>query len=158
MTAGRAGQVLTPDFPRTAVDLALRAGVVAALAVDAVVHWRLAGGYDIAFPGGIGGGNVFRIEAVVAVLSALFLIWRGSRLAWGAAFVVLVSAFVAVVLYRYVKVPQLGPIPSMYEPAWFTEKTVSAVAEGAGAVLAAIGLSRAWRGGPARAHRAGTHV
>jgi hypothetical protein len=134
-------RTLAPDFPRTAVDIALRVGVVVALAVDAVIHWRLAGGYDVAYPGGIGGGNVFRIEAVVAVLAALFLLWRGTRLAWGASFAVLASAFVAVVLYRYVEVPQIGPIPSMYEPVWFAEKTYSAVAEGVGAVLAAVGMA-----------------
>jgi hypothetical protein len=33
----------------------------------------------------------------------------------------------------------------MYEPIWFFEKSVSAVAEGAGAVLAAIGFVRAGR-------------
>ena len=149
-------RALAPDLPRQATDIALRLGVVVALVVDAVVHWRLATGYDVAFPGGIGGGAVFRIEAVVAVLVALLLVYTGNRLAWAAAFAVLASAFVAVVLYRYVEVPQLGPIPSMYEPIWFAEKTISAVAEGVGALLAAAGLVLAGRRRSDRGRRAAT--
>ncbi len=53
----------------------------------------------------------------------------------------LASALVGVVLYCYVPVPQLGPIPSMYEPIWFPEKTLSAGAEGLGALLAAVGFA-----------------
>ena len=40
-------------------------------------------------------------------------------------------------LYRYNDISQFGPIPSMYEPIWYTKKTVSAFAEGA-ALLAAV--------------------
>lgn len=134
---------LTPALPRTASEAVLRVAVAGALAVDAVVHWRLAPGYGVAFPGGVGGEAVFRIEAVVAILAAIFVLSTGSRAAWGGAFLVLASAFVAVVLYRYFEIPQLGPIPSMYEPVWYTEKTISAVVEGAGAVLAAVGLATA---------------
>ena len=39
-------------------------------------------------------------------------------------------AFAAVMLYRYVDIPAIGPLPAMYEPVWFFEKTLSAVAEG----------------------------
>ena len=128
-----------PSVPRTAGEGALRCAVVAALAVDAVVHWRLAEGYGIAFPAGVGGDVVFRVHAVLAVLAAVLVVASARRAAWVAAFLVLASAFAAVVLYRYVPVPQIGPVPSMYEPAWFRDKTVSAVAEGLGAVLAAVG-------------------
>jgi hypothetical protein len=48
-----------------------------------------------------------------------------------------------VVLYRYVNIPAFGPFPAMYEPVWFPEKTLSAVAEAAGALLAGIGFARA---------------
>jgi len=121
-------------------ELVVRVLVAAALAVDAVVHLRLASDYDSAFPGGVGGGNLFRAEAVVAVVVGLYLLLRGSRPAYAAAGLVALSAFVAVVLYRYVQVPALGPIPSMYEPVWFLEKTLSAAAEGIGAILAAVGF------------------
>lgn len=134
------------------MSAALRAGegtvrvlVAAALAVDAVVHLRLAADYQLAYPDGIGGGNLFRVEAAVALLAALYVLLRGSRPAYSLAFLVAISAFLAVVVSRYVQIPSIGPIPSLYEPLWFFEKTLSAVAEGAGAVLAAVGFALAGR-------------
>lgn len=125
---------------RSITEVALRVIVVAALAVDAVVHLRLASGYQAGQPAGIGTGNVFRIASALAIVAALWVLLRGSRAAYATAFAVAFSALVAVVLYRYVDVPQLGPIPPMYEPIWFLEKTISAVAEGVGAIAAAIGV------------------
>jgi hypothetical protein len=116
--------------------------VAAGLAVDAVVHLRLAPDYQLAAPGGIGQGNLFRIAAVAAVLAALWVLVRPSRLSFAAAFLVAGGALAAVLLYRYVDVPALGPIPSMYEPLWFPEKTLSAVAEAVATVAALVGLAR----------------
>ncbi len=119
----------------------LRVLVAACLAVDAVVHLQLASGYGQATaPGHVSEGLLFRAESVTALLVALLVLVLGNRIAFGVAFVVAASAFVVVVLYRYVNVPALGPIPSMYEPLWFAKKSVTAVAEGLGAVLAAIGF------------------
>ncbi|MDQ0029570.1 hypothetical protein [Arthrobacter bambusae] len=123
-------------------DIPLRLLVAAALVIDAVVHFDLAPGYQLAAPGGIGQGNLFRLEAAAALLVALYVLVRGSRPAYAAALLVAGSAFVAVLLYRYVDIPALGPVPAMYEPVWFFEKALSAVAEGIGAVLAAVGLFR----------------
>jgi hypothetical protein len=129
----------------------LRAGLVtrgiglvtaAGLVADAVVHLRLAPDYQLAAPAGIGQGNLFRIEAGAAVLVALWVLVRPSRPSFAAAFLVAASALAAVLLYRYVDVPALGPIPSMYEPSWFPEKTLSAVAEAVAAVAALVGLAR----------------
>ena len=50
--------------------------------------------------------------------------------------------FDAVMLYRYVDVGSIGPIPDMYEPIWFAQKTLSALAEAAAAVVSMIGLVR----------------
>jgi len=44
---------------------------------------------------------------------ATYVLVRGSRTAYLAAFAVGISAFGAVLLYRYVDVPAIGPIPSM---------------------------------------------
>jgi hypothetical protein len=115
------------------------------LFIDAGVHIHLAPGYQAGNPAGIGQGNLFLLEAAAAVLAGLFVLLRGSQLAYAAAFAVALSAFVAVVLYRYVDVPAFGPFPAMYEPVWFFEKTLSAAAEGAGVVLAAVGFVRAGR-------------
>ena len=126
-------------------EAALRVVVAAGLAVDAVVHLRLAPGYQLADPAGIGQGNLFRIEAVVAILAAVLVLVTGSRLAYAFAFAVAASALAAVVLTRYVEVPAFGPLPSMYEPVWFGQKTASAVAEGVAAVAALVGFFIAGR-------------
>ncbi len=123
-------------------DILLRLLIAAALVTDAVVHLDLASGYQLGAPGGIGEGNLFRLEAAVAILVGLYVLIRGSRPAYAAAVVVAGSAFIAVLLYRYVDIPAIGPLPSMYEPVWFFEKTLSAAAEGLGAVLAAVGYVR----------------
>ncbi|MEO5653865.1 MAG: hypothetical protein ABIN79_01390 [Marmoricola sp.] len=136
----------------TSLGLIVRVLVAAGLVVDAVVHLRLASQYQLAQPAGIGQGNLFRIQAVVAVLVAAYVLLRGSRLAFLTAAGVGLSAFAAVVLYRYVQVPGLGPIPPMYEPVWFFQKSLSAVVEGAAGALALVAALRA---GPAARSRRG---
>lgn len=128
-----------------ALDWTLRAVVAAGLTVDAVVHLRLASNYQLAFPQGIGGGNLFRIEAAVATIAAIYVLVRGSRRSYLVAFAVAMTAFAAVVLTRYVEVPSFGPLPSMYEPLWYGEKTLSAAAEGIAALAAALGAAIARR-------------
>lgn len=126
--------------------VALRVLVPVGLVVDAVVHVRLASQYQLAQPGGVGQGTLFRVEAVVALLAAVYVLVRGSRPAFLVAALVALSALAAVVLYRYVEVPALGPIPTMYEPVWFFEKTLSAVAQGAAGALALCGAVLAGTG------------
>jgi hypothetical protein len=123
-------------------DLMLRMVVAAGLGVDAYVHVHLAHGYQLAAPGGIGGGTLFRLEAAAAVVAGLFVLALGTRAAFAAAAAVGLLGVVAVVLYRYVDVPALGPFPSMYEPIWYAEKTASAVAEGLTALVATVGALR----------------
>ncbi|MFE4228980.1 hypothetical protein ACFRJ8_13935 [Arthrobacter sp. NPDC056886] len=133
---------------RRGTGMALRILTAVALFIDAAVHIHLAPGYQAGNPAGIGQGNLFLLESAAAVLSGLYVLLRGSRTAYAVAFVVAFSAFVAVVACRYVDIPAFGPFPAMYEPIWFFEKSLSAVAEGAGAVLAAIGFARAGRRTP----------
>ena len=120
--------------------LALRGLTALALLVDAVVHVHLAPGYQLSAPSGIGAGNLFRIEAAVALAAAILVLIRGNRMSYAVAFLVAVSALAAVVMYRYVDIPALGPLPAMYEPVWFFEKSLSAVAEAIGAIVAAAAL------------------
>ncbi|AXJ11927.1 hypothetical protein CFN17_16315 [Arthrobacter sp. PM3] len=120
----------------------------AALFIDAGVHVHLAPGYQAGNSAGMGQGTLFLLESAAAVLAGLYVLLRGSRAAYAVAFAVAFSAFVAVVLYRYVDIPAFGPFPAMYDPVWFFEKTASAVAEGAGAVLAAVGFVRTGRRAP----------
>lgn len=124
------------------MNMALRVLTALALFIDAGVHIYLAPGYQAASPGGIGQGNLFLLESAAAVLAALYVLIRGSRASFALALLVALSAFVAVMVYRYVDIPAFGPFPAMYEPVWFFEKSLSAVAEGVGALLAAVGLLR----------------
>jgi hypothetical protein len=119
----------------------LRAATAAGLTIDAIVHLRLAADRD-AIGSALSEGTLFRVEAAAALLAAavvLVLPWR--RVAYSVALVVAASAFGAVVLYRYVNVGPLGPLPNMYEPIWYADKTLSAVGELVAAVLAAAGLA-----------------
>lgn len=131
-------------------DIALRVLTAVALLVDAGVHIHLAPGYQAGNPAGIGQGNMFLLESAAAVLAALYVLLRGSRAAYAAALLIALSALIAVVLYRYLDIPAFGPFPAMYEPVWFFEKSLSAAAEAAGALLACVGLARSARhgGGP----------
>jgi hypothetical protein len=118
----------------TVVALLLRGLVAAGLAADAVIHLRLAHGYELAAPAGIGEGTLFRIQAVAAIVAAVVVLLRAGRVVAAAGFVVAAAALAAVLLYRYFEVPAFGPVPSMYEPVWFPEKTLSAVTEAVAAI------------------------
>lgn len=141
----------TTGGPPAALMLTLRVLVAAGLVISAVIHLQLAPGYQQAAPGGVGQGNLFRIQAAAALLSAVFVLVKGSRTSFLAAAAVALSALAAVILYRYVQVPPLGPLPAMYEPIWFTEKVVTAAAEGVAGILALAGyrLHRGARQRPA---------
>jgi hypothetical protein len=118
----------------------LRVGTAAALGVDAVVHWQNAPAYD-AVKATLSQGELFRAEAVLAVAVGLLVLIRPRRSSWVAALLVAGSALGAVLLYRYVDVGSLGPLPDMYENTWQVPgKLLSAYAEGAAVVLAALGL------------------
>lgn len=126
----------------------LRVVTAAALVVDAFVHQDLAGRYRLNQGSGpLSQGDLFRIEAVLSVLLALALLISGRWFVWALAWLVAASAVGAAVLYRYHDPGELGPLPDMYEPVWFREKAVSAVAEAAAVVTATFGLLvNRWRG------------
>ncbi|WP_185261440.1 hypothetical protein [Pseudarthrobacter sp. NBSH8] len=124
----------------------LRGFVAAALLISAVVHVQLAPGYQQAAPGGLGQGTLFLVQAGASVAAAAFVLLKGSPAAFAAAAVVGFSSLAAVILYRYVQVPALGPLPAMYEPVWYAAKVLTAVAEAAAGGLAVAGyaLHRTW--------------
>jgi glucan phosphoethanolaminetransferase (alkaline phosphatase superfamily) len=111
------------------------------LVVDAYVHLRYASQYDSFKSSVMSEGTLFRIQGVVAiVVAAAVLIWP-RVITWVLALLVSGSAAVAVVLYTYVDVGPLGPLPNLYENTWRPPgKVLSAVAETAAAVVAMVGL------------------
>ena len=121
------------------LSLVFRVVVSAGLAVDGYVHADLASRYD-PIRSSISQGNLFRIEGAVASLAALLVLVIARRETYALAVLVAGSAFGAIMLYRYVNVGTLGPLPNMYEPIWFTEKSVAAVAEAAALIAALAGL------------------
>ena len=128
--------------------LVLRIFIAAALGVSAIIHVQLAPTYQQAAPGGIGQGTLFLVQAGAAVLTAMFVLLKGSRASFAAAAIVGLSSLAAVIVYRYVQVPAIGPLPSMYEPVWYAAKVITAVAEAAAGGLAILGyvlVSRAHR-------------
>jgi hypothetical protein len=122
------------------VSWALRLGTAAALGIDAIVHWQNAPAYD-AVTGTISQGQLFRVEAALAVVVGLLVLVRPRPSSWVAALLVGASALGAVLLYRYVDVGVLGPLPDMYENTWQVPgKLLSAYAEAAAVLLAGVGL------------------
>jgi hypothetical protein len=128
------------------VDWPLRVITAGGLAVDAFVHHDLAARYDPnTGTGPLSQGDLFQIEAVVAVVAALLVLVTGSRVAWLFALLVAGSALAGILFYRYNDPGQLGPLPDMYEPFWYPEKTASMAAEAVATASAALGLVlRVW--------------
>jgi hypothetical protein len=119
---------------------ALRVATATALGIDALVHWQNASAYD-AVTATISQGQLFRAQAALAVGAGLLVLVRPRPSSWLAASAVAASALGAVLLYRYVDVGMLGPLPDMYENTWQVPgKLLSAYAEAAAVGLAGLGL------------------
>lgn len=138
---GTAGRSHAGPLSLVLIGAALRAGTAAALIIDAVVHLKDAYFYDANTGPLLSQGQLFRVQAVIALVVAAAVLVIPRRLVWAVAFLVAASAFAAVVLYTYVNVGPLAGLPNMYEPSWGPPgKLASAIAEGAGALLALGGL------------------
>lgn len=122
---------------RLATEIALIVIIVAGLAVDAFVHFDLASAFRFNKTSTLSEADLFRAEAVAAIVAAVALVVRPRRYTAAFAFLVAAAGTAAVIVYRYVDVGAFGPIPDMYDPFWApTEKTVSVWAEGTAAVAA----------------------
>lgn len=135
-------------------DVLLRVLIAAALAYDAYSHLDLAANYDLN-AAGVSQGTLFRVEAVLAIVAAVFVLVTRWRIAALGAFLIAAGGLAALLLYRYVDIGAIGPLPNMYEPAWFPEKTSSAGAMAVASIGALI-LLVLWatsRPGPPRSER-----
>ncbi|MEV6793661.1 hypothetical protein AB0M87_17025 [Streptomyces sp. NPDC051320] len=140
-----------PGPARRAVRGVARLLAAAGLGVDAYIHAQLADQYD-AVAASISQGTLFRIEAAVAALAALLvLVWRrvpADAFAW----LVAAGGLALLLIYRYIDVGKLGPMPDMYEPVWFRDKKITVVAQAVTIVAAGFLLltrtRRAPRGAP----------
>jgi hypothetical protein len=125
------------------VRWALVLAALVGLGFDAYTHLDLASLYSHNTTGTVNEGVLFQIEAALAIVAGLLLVLRQNIVT--TAFAVLVSgggAFV-LLLYRYVDVGKIGPIPNMYDPEFFPEKTQSLTGEfiAFGAALVLLGMA-----------------
>lgn len=118
------------------VSTALRLIAAAGLAVDARIHFKLAPAYDGIKSSTISQGDLFRIEAVAAVIAALAILVFSRPVAALAAVLVAGGGLVPLLVYRFYDVGAIGPLPPMYEPAWYPDKTHTAWAQAIAAVAA----------------------
>jgi len=124
---------------RVAIQWTLIALVVLGLAIDAFVHFDLASAFKNNKTSTVSEATLFRVEAVIALIAAAALLIWPRRLTAGFAFLVAAGSTAAVLLYRYVDVGALGPLPNMYDPYWEpTGKWLSAIGE---VVAAVCGLA-----------------
>ena len=114
----------------------LTAFTVVGLAIDAYVHIHLAPTFDPIKTSSISQGDLFRVEAALAIVAAVALLVRPRRYTAAFAFLVAAGGVFAVLLYQYVDVGKIGPIPDMYDPFWTTEKVLSLIGEAVAAVTA----------------------
>jgi hypothetical protein len=121
-------------------ELLIRVVAAAGLAVDAYIHADLAPDYD-ANSAAVGQGTLFRLEAALAALAALLVLFSANRLFRVYAFLVAAGGLAAVLVYRYVDLGAFGPFPDMYEPLWYTKKVVSAVAQAVATLATAVLLA-----------------
>ncbi|MFD0685804.1 hypothetical protein [Actinomadura fibrosa] len=122
------------------MGLILRLLIAAGLAADAIVHWKFAPDMAFVQGGSIDGDLLFRIQAAVAGVTAVIILTYARRWSYALSFLVAGSATGALLLYYYVDVGALGPLPAMYEPVWYTEKTISLVGEGIATLAALVGF------------------
>lgn len=120
------------------VMLAIRCVAAAGLLIDAWIHADLAPHYDVV-QADISEGTLFRLETAAAAGAAFFVLvwWRWYTAAF--AFLVAVSAITALLLSTYTNPGEIGPLPNMYEPTWFAEKTTAFIVEVV-AAIAAFGI------------------
>jgi hypothetical protein len=128
-----------------AVRTVLTVIVAAGLAIDAYVHLDLASTYDVVKTSTLSQGDLFRVEAALAIVAGVALLVRPRRYTAWFAFLVSAGGVAAVLVYRWADVGKLGPLPNMYEPYWYGEKTLSLVAEAIAAVAAAVLLVLMYR-------------
>ena len=125
---------MRPGGWRSGLGVVIAAGLV----VDAAVHVDVASSYALVRTALVSQADLFRLEALAAVVAAAAVLVRPGRPT--ALFAVLVSAggVGAVLFYAYVDPGAIGPLPDMYDPVWYPEKTLSLVGEVVAALAGAV--------------------
>jgi hypothetical protein len=121
-------------------EILLRVVVAACLAYSAYVHIDLHSQYRAIKTDTLSQSDIFVIQAIAASVAAALVLFVGRVPGATIAFLVSAASLAAVLVYRYYDVGTIGPLPNMYEPVWFTEKSRSAIAEGIATALSLMFL------------------
>jgi hypothetical protein len=134
-----------------ATTIVLRLIAAAGLAFDARIHLRLAPAYVSVRTSTVSQADLFRIEAVLAIIAAVVVVavpFKPALERYSALLAVLVAGggLVPLVVYRYYNIGAIGPLPSMYEPSWYPDKThtfwAQVIATVAGLALLVLAVRR----------------
>lgn len=132
--------------------IVLRVITAGALAGSGYLHLHLASRYAPIRTSTLSQQDLFVVQAVLAfVVAALLLLW-GRLPAVIAALLLGAATLAAILTYRYVNVGTIGPLPDMYEPIWYTQKTATVYLD-ALTTAGAIALLFARRSLPAASSR-----
>ena len=83
-------------------------------------------------------GDLFRVEGAVAIAAAVLVVLLRRPVTALLAALVAGGGLVPLLVYRYYDVGSIGPLPPMYEPAWYPDKTNTAIAQAVATVAALL--------------------
>ncbi len=133
---------------------AVRLLTAAGLAYSAYVHWHLHDQYAGNRTSTLSQGDVFVVQAVACLVVVVLVLAVPARApfrlqlgVWALAFAVAAGSLAAVLVYRFVDLGRIGPLPDMYEPVWYGLKTRSAIAEAVATATSAAWFLRLLVGG-----------
>lgn len=110
----------------------------AGLLVNAVIHLQLAATFDAIAGSLLSQGDLFRVQAAAGILITAALVI--ARRAWVAAVAVVIAVGGLGMLVLSTIVPldltALG-LPAIFEPVWYPDKVIAALAQGLAALAAA---------------------
>ncbi|HEY3561167.1 MAG TPA: hypothetical protein VGL05_27070 [Kribbella sp.] len=132
--------VVHGNLVRRSAPIALRFVTAAGLVVDAVVHLRMTGEYNLVGDQ-ITVGMLFRAEAAGALFAAILVLLSSRWFAAMIAAVVAASAVLALLISVYWDIGPIGPFPDVYEPIWFTQKVIALIAESASLLTALLAMA-----------------
>jgi len=118
------------------ISMLLRVICAGGLAVDARIHLKLAPAYDSIKTSVVSQGDLFRIEAGLAIVAAVLILLVHKRVTAFAAVAVAGGGLAALLVYRYFDIGAFGPLPPMYEPVWYSDKTNTCIAQAISTVAA----------------------
>ena len=118
--------------------IALYALTGAGLIVNAVIHLQLAATFDAVTGSLLSQGDLFRVQAAAGILINVALVV--ARRPWVAAIAVLIATGGLGMLVLSTLVPldlsALG-LPVIFEPVWYSDKVIAALAQGLATLTAA---------------------